>query len=178
MTRSPYLLLFGLCYSFLLCGSSFGQSYAKPFEGFRHGSSGGPIEINSDELEVLDGSQRFDYRGNVRVTQGESTITSDLLTVFYSETSGARQLSELHFEGDVLAVSGGVPPSRISAGSATYIVSTDSLILEDNVFVSQGDSHAAQGCKLTIDLGTNHAEMSACGGQVNTIIDPNQISDQ
>lgn len=157
---------------------ALGQSYGKAFEGFRRGSDGGPIKIESNELEVLDEQRRLIYRGGVKVSQGGSTVTSGILTVMYGTDDSSEQIEELHFSGDVLAVSGDDPPSRVSSDSATYLVLTDELILEGNVFVSQGDSHAAQGCKLTINLGTNRASLSACGGQVNTIIDPNKIDDQ
>ena len=180
---SPLLFLFLF---FVTLNSSYGQSYGKAFEGFRQGGDGGPIRIQSSELEVLDDQSRLVYRGDVKVRQGSSTVTSNSLTVRYGGggdddtaiATATQKIEELHFVGDVIAVSGDESPSRVSADSATYLVLTDELVLEGNVSVSQGDSHAAEGCKLTINLGTNRASLSACGGQVNTTIDPNRISDQ
>ena len=53
-----------------------------PFAGFG-GNSKEPIKIDSNKLEVFDKENRAIYSGDVVVVQGQTTVRSSTMTVFY-----------------------------------------------------------------------------------------------
>lgn len=68
-----------------LAGSAAAQQpkkAASPFSGFSP-DSGKPVDIKSDSLEVHQNEQKAIFTGGVVATQGESTLRSQTLTVFY-----------------------------------------------------------------------------------------------
>lgn len=55
---------------------------ASPFQGFSS-DSGKPVDVKSDSLEVHQDEQKAVFTGNVVAVQGESTLRTNELTVFY-----------------------------------------------------------------------------------------------
>ncbi|MBP0579795.1 organic solvent tolerance protein OstA [Labrys sp. LIt4] len=55
---------------------------ASPFQGFSS-DSGKPVDVKSDSLEVHQDEQKAVFTGNVVATQGDSTLRTNELTVFY-----------------------------------------------------------------------------------------------
>ena len=140
------------------------------FSGFG-GNSKKPINIEADELEVIDGEQRALFKGNVRVTQGESTIRTSQLEVIYlpkgqgsgsgGGSGGQGNISKLNLTGGVVATSG---PNTAQSERGTFDVRRDVVTLEGNVILTQGEN-VAKGCRLTANLKTNVATIRGCGGQ-------------
>ncbi len=66
----------------LLAGSAHAQTFSDAFAGF--GSNDGePIEIEASELRVEDNNNTATFVGDVLVTQGETSLKTQRLKVFY-----------------------------------------------------------------------------------------------
>lgn len=144
------------------------------FSGFSSNSKD-PIQIEADELEVIDSESRAIYRGNVKIRQGASVITTSQLDVKYSRAGAGGQgdIERLDLSGGVVATS---KTNTASANRGTYIVKTEDIILDGKVVVSQG-KNVATGCRLEANLRTNIANLKACKGtrkkgRVKTILTP------
>ena len=147
------------------------QVSGQAFEGFR-GNSKDPVQIEADQLEVLDGEARAVFKGNVKVRQGSSIITTSRLDVRYLKGSagGQNDIERLIMTGGLIATS---KDNTVTAEKGTYEVQTENIVLTGKVVVSQGDS-VATGCKLVANLKTNQARLEACkgGGRVKSIFTP------
>lgn len=147
------------------------QVSGQAFEGFR-GNSKDPVQIEADQLEVLDGEARAVFKGNVKVRQGSSLITTSRLDVRYLKGSagGQNDIERLIMTGGLIATS---KDNTVTAEKGTYEVQTENIVLTGKVVVSQGDS-VATGCKLVANLKTNQARLEACkgGGRVKSIFTP------
>ena len=151
--------------------AAYAQVSGQAFEGFR-GNSKDPVQIEADQLEVLDGEARAVFKGNVKVRQGSSIITTSRLDVKYLKGSagGQNDIERLIMTGGLIATS---KDNTVTAEKATYEVQTENIVLTGKVVVSQGDS-VATGCKLVANLKTNQARLEACkgGGRVKSIFTP------
>jgi len=123
-----------------------------------------PIEITSDLLEVEQEKQVAIFIGNVDAIQGDMTLNSDRLEVFYNveESEGEAQAEDdgqtesirsLRAEGNVVVTS----PSETAKGDwADYDVAERILTLHDNVILNQG-RNVLCGSKLDMNLNTGRS---------------------
>jgi len=123
-----------------------------------------PIEITSDLLEVEQEKQVAIFIGNVDAIQGDMTLNSDRLEVFYNveESEGEAQpeddgqtesIRSLRAEGNVVVTS----PSETAKGDwADYDVAERILTLHDNVVLNQG-RNVLCGSKLDMNLNTGRS---------------------
>ena len=155
----------------LVVNTAQAQVSGQAFEGFR-GNSNDPVQIEADQLEVLDGEARAIFKGNVKVRQGSSMITTSRLDVRYLKGSagGQNDIERLIMTGGLIATS---KDNTVTAEKGTYEVQTEDIVLTGKVVVSQGES-VATGCKLVANLKTNQARLEACkgGGRVKSIFTP------
>ena len=155
----------------VLATPAWAQINGAAFSGFS-GNSKKPINIEADELEVIDGEKRALFKGNVRVTQGESTIQTSQLEVIYSGdgSGGQGDISMLNLSGGVVAKSGA---NTASGDTGSFDVKREVVTLSGEVVLSQGPN-VAKGCKLVASLKQNTANLTRCKGQrVITSITPN-----
>lgn len=158
-------------FALLLSQGAFAQVSGQAFEGFR-GNSKDPVQIEADQLEVLDSQAQAVFKGNVKVRQGSSVITTSRLVVKYLKGSqgGQQDIERLDMTGGLIATS---KDNTVTAEKGTYDVQSENIILSGNVIVSQGES-VATGCKLIANLKTNRAKLEACkdGGRVKSVFTP------
>ena len=155
----------------LASSPALAQINGAAFSGFS-GDSKQPINIEADELEVIDGEKRAVFKGNVRVTQGKSTIQTSRLEVIYSGDGqgGQGDISMLNLSGGVVAKSDG---NTASGDAGSFDVKREIVTLSGEVVLSQGPN-VAKGCKLVASLKQNTANLTRCKGQrVITSIQPN-----
>jgi lipopolysaccharide export system protein LptA len=153
----------------LSIGAAQAQTFSDAFAGF--GSNDGePIEIEASELRVEDGNSTATFVGDVVVVQGETSLKTQRLKVFYAG-SGADASSE--------AVQQKI--SRLEAAGGVYIASKDQTAKGDaasfdmnrevmvmtgqEVVLSQGPN-VVVGNKLTVNLKTGQANLTAGQGTV------------
>ncbi|MEM9733518.1 MAG: LptA/OstA family protein [Pseudomonadota bacterium] len=168
MMKTALLILFMV----LMPASAIAQVSGAAFQGF-NANSKDPVQIEADELEVIDAEAKAIFTGNVKVRQGTSTITTSRLVVEYLKGSGGTQndIDRLIMSGGLVATS---KDNTVTADKGVYQVVTDRIELEGKVVISQGEN-VATGCKLSANLKTNQAVLSACpgsGGRVSTVFRP------
>lgn len=158
------------------------QDFGGAFEGMR--DSDQPVEIQADRLEVVDREGVAIFEGNVAVTQGSTTLKTKRLKVFYvGGATGAKgpagNVSRIEASGRVAVRSN---DQLASADNAVVDMQKQEALLFGNVTISQGEN-VVKGCKLTIDLATNHANFEPCkndaqSGRVIMMIKPSSEGSQ
>ncbi len=122
------------------------------------------LEITADTLEVDQATGATEFTDNVVVNQGDMRLTADSLRIDYRPGADGRQAIER------LIASGGVtmvtPSEAVEARTAVYSLSAESLELEGDVMLIQGNN-VLSGQRLSINLATGSGRMS---GRVRTII--------
>ncbi len=154
--------------------TSFAQAQVSggAFNGFKQNSKD-PIQIEADELEVIDAKSTAIYKGNVKIRQGASLITTSRLDVIYDKNGdgGQGDIKQLNLSGGLVATSKG---NTAQADKGVFYVKSEDIILEGRVVVSQG-KNIAKGCRLEANLKTNLAKIKACSkkkGRVTTVFTP------
>lgn len=119
-----------------------------------------PIEIIADKLVVQQETQVATFTGNVVAVQGEMTLKSDLLRVFYAQQEGATgavaptddsSIRRVEAEGNV-ALSN--PKDTATGDRGVYDVPAQKVTLTGNVVLTSGDN-VVKGASLDMDLATN-----------------------
>jgi lipopolysaccharide export system protein LptA len=136
-----------------------------------------PIRIESQTLEVRDKEKTATFIDNVKLTQGDTTLESRRLIVFYddgqeaaaagptrrvSNAGGGQQIRRLEATGGVVVTQ----RDQIAVGDrGTYDMASNSITLIGNVVVTQG-KNVIRGDRLAVDLETGVSRMeSQSGGQ-------------
>lgn len=141
-----------------------------------------PIRINSNTLEVRDKEKIAVFAGNVIVTQGDTTLRSPQLFVYY--------------DGDVGAVQSGTPSEnskirKLEATGGVVVTTKDQTATGDNgvfemktntvtmtgkpVVLTQGPN-VIRGQKLVVDLTTGVSKFE--GGRVESLIVPGSMKQE
>lgn len=122
-----------------------------------------PVEVESDSLQVDQGTGEAIFTGNVKVVQGDMTITSDRARVEY--TPGGNEVNKVFFFGDVLFVS---PTDAAEGEEAVYTLATGEVVMTGNVLLTQGTTTIA-GPRLVYNLDAGTGVME---GRVQTVFVP------
>lgn len=177
--------------SLLLTSAAAAQSVTSAFEGFS-GRSNEPVNVEADNLEVREKDQAAIFSGNVQVVQGDSTLRSKQLTIFYygdqnKPAAGAAGGQEQQARPTQGATSGpaGTPSApqgrdirRLEAEGNVVVTSKDqkatgqrgvfdmpsnTVTLTGGVVVSQGEN-VIRGDRLHVDLTTQRSRIESAGG--------------
>ena len=149
-----------------------------------------PVKIESATLEVRDKNRQAVFAGNVKLTQGDTTIQCKSLVVFYDDYSapappqpaakgaqpapapaaqksaagfggGSQQIRRVEAKGDVLVTQ----KDQTAAGeNGVFDIKTNSITLSGNVVVTQGES-VLRGERMVVDLtsGVTRVESKSTG---------------
>lgn len=120
-----------------------------------------PIEIIADKLVVQQDQQIATFTGNVVAVQGDMTLKSDLLRVFYEQQEGQQAASataaddtsirRIEAEGNVNISN---PKETAKGDSGVYDLPSQKMTLTGNVVLTSGDN-VVKGSSLDMDLATN-----------------------
>jgi lipopolysaccharide export system protein LptA len=154
----------------LVFGAAFGASAQSTVQGVPNAMQGfsqnrdQPIQIESNSLEMRDKKKEATFSGNVKVVQGDTTMTSKTLVVFYesSQAPGAAPAAGSSKSG---AVAKNVPPIQSSTPGPGGASSIKRLEAHGNVVVTQKDQ-VVTGETAVFDTKTNLITM--LGGVVLT----------
>ncbi len=107
-----------------------------------------PLAISSDEMEVFqnDGSRRFVFLRNVRVTRDDVTLESDRLVAFYP--AGASQPHRLVATGSVVVTQ---RERRATCDEAIYHRSPERVVCRGSAELRDG-CNRVRGSEIEIDL--------------------------
>ncbi len=156
-----------------------GKKSGAPFAGFGSNSKE-PIKIDSNKLEVFDKENRAVYSGDVVLVQGQTTLRSTTMTVFYisnktggsgggSPAAGQNSIRKIDFAGPVSILSG----TQSATGKfMTYDAQAETVTLTGNVVIADCDN-VQRGERAVYDIKTGKATVDAGGkGRVQGIFTP------
>ena len=133
-----------------------------------------PIQIESDNLEIREQEKKALFDGNVKVAQGQMTLQSNHMTVYYK--SGTKSIAAGGADIDRIEVTGNVKLSsatqKATADKGSFDMISEVLVLNgDPVVLSEG-GNVFTGCKLTVQMKSGLANLGSCGNRVKILIDP------
>lgn len=133
-------------------------------QGLPGGNSSEPVDIVADSLVVEQEKQIATFTGNVEAIQGEMTLTSDLLRVFYADTGGeaaeaaaaaspaeTTSIRRIEAEGKVKIFN---PTDTAEGDRGVYDVPAQTMQLTGNVVLTRA-GNVIKGETLDMDLKTN-----------------------
>ncbi|MET0364365.1 MAG: LptA/OstA family protein [Sphingobium sp.] len=123
--------------------------------------SNAPVDFTADRIEVQDRSDRVVVSGNVQVTQGDMRLTSNRLTVAYTQGGGV-EINRMDAVGNVVVTRS----NEVAKGNvAIYDLDKRLITMLGNVQLTQGTSRLTGG-RLLIDLKTGRSSVDgrASGG--------------
>lgn len=131
------------------------------------------VDIEADRMEVFDDQKKAVFTGNVRGKRGSVTLSSDELTVNYTESADAggdkkTEVTQLDAKGNVKIVTS---KQTVTGAWAKMDVKANKVTVGGNVRVVQGNS-VITGEQLFVDLNRNVSEMT--GGRVKGSFVPAQ----
>lgn len=122
-----------------------------------------PVEVAADRLAVDQGTGQATFSGNVKVTQGEMTITAGEARVEY--TADGKGIDRVLLSGGVVFAS---PTDAAESEEAVYTIASGEIVLTGNVLLTQGGTTISGG-KLVYNLD---AGTGAMDGRVQTVFTP------
>jgi lipopolysaccharide export system protein LptC len=130
-----------------------------------------PVQITSNTLEVRDKEKKAIFAGNVLLAQGEATMKSKTLDVYYDqdgESAGPsdQQVRRLEAKGGVVVAQ---KDQTATGDTAVFDMRTNTVTLLGDVVSTQGQQ-VIKGERLTIDLTSG---VSRVGGRVGGLFLPN-----
>lgn len=154
----------------LLASAAQAQTFSDAFAGFGS-NDGAPIDIEASELRVEDGNSTATFVGNVVVTQGETSLKTERLKVFYMG-SGAKQTGDSAVQQRIsrLEAAGGVfissKDQTARGDAASFDMNREVMVMTGREVVLSQGPNVVVGNKLTVNLKTGQANLSAGSGNV------------
>jgi lipopolysaccharide export system protein LptA len=144
-----------------------------------------PVKITSNSLEVRDKIHQATFLGDVKLVQGDTTITCKALLVFYEDASVAKkgaapdvqaqkgsnqQIKRAECKGDVLIVQ---KDQTASGENGVFDIKSNTVTLTGNVVVTQGQK-VMRGDRMVANLGTGvtTVDSSKSKGRVEVMLPP------
>ena len=155
------------------------QTFSNSFAGFGSNSKD-PIEIEARELEVRDKNQIAEFKGDVVVRQGEATLKTERLKVYYAGSASGEavqsRISRLEASGTVYISS---QDQTATGDAAVFDMEKERLVLTGKKVVLSQGANIVVGSKLTVNLKTGKVDLEApAKGRVKVLITPNSFKNQ
>ena len=146
-----------------------------------------PVQIDAAQLEVRDKEKIATFSGNVRVVQGDTTMRSKTLAVFYDgdgSTANALTSAQPGPGGQQrikrLEVKGGVKVCQndqiVTGDSGVFDMKANTVTLLGNVVMTK-EQNVLKGDKLVVDLTTGEAKIEG-KSRVQALLFPSSIQDE
>jgi lipopolysaccharide export system protein LptA len=148
-----------------------------------------PIQIEAATLEMRDKKKEATFSGNVKVVQGDTTMTSKILVVFYESTSGssatpaantkaaaksapmqsatpgpdgASSIKRLEAKGSVVVTQ---KDQVVTGETAVFDTKTNLITMLGGVVLTQG-KNVLRGDRLMVDMTTGVSRVESDSGRV------------
>jgi len=147
-----------------------------------------PIQIEAASLEVRDKKKEATFTGDVKVVQGDTTMTSRVLVVFYDQDpapgatpaakakasagapmtaaapgpGGGSSIRRLEAKGNVVVTQ---KDQVVTGDSAVFETKTNLVTMLGNVVLTQG-KNVLRGDKLAVDMTTGVSRVESGSGRV------------
>jgi len=166
MTIGRALAILAALLAAALCGAAslHAQQASGPpnaLQGFSQ-NHGKPINIHSATLEVRDKDKVATFAGDVHLVQGDTTLRSKTLVVFYEDDpskpaaaggqggQGSQQIRRVEAKGGVIVVQ---KDQTATGDNGVFDMHANTVTLLGNVVISQGQN-VVKGDRLTVDMTT------------------------
>ena len=152
-----------------------------------------PIQIDAARLEVHDKDKIAtffgDAKADVKVIQGDVTMRSKVLVVFYDQEDakpaagksakaaapgpgGSSQIKRLEAKGSVIVTQ---KDQTVIGENGIFDMKSNTVTMSGNVVLTQNDN-VLRGNKLVVDMATGVSRVETPGGRVNALIKNNNSS--
>jgi len=141
-----------------------------------------PVQITSKTLEVRDKEKRATFIGNVIVVQGDVTMKSKTLDVFYDQDAdavsnaapsampGQQQIRRLEAKGGVVVTQ---KDQTATGETGVFDMPANTVTLIGSVVITQGQQ-VIRGERLTVNLTTSESRVDGGSKGVQGLFFPNQ----
>ncbi|MBA4791130.1 MAG: organic solvent tolerance protein OstA [Rhizobiales bacterium] len=167
----------------LLAGPAFAQQAGGPgnvpnaLQGFA-ANRDQPVRINSNTLEVRDKDKVAVFAGNVVVVQGDTTMRSPELVVFYegnaapmdNQPQSTSSIKRLEAKGGVVVQT---KDQTATGDTGIFEMKTNTVTMTGKPVVLTQGPNVVRGQKLTVDLVTGVSRIE--GGRVESLIVPGSV---
>ena len=167
-----------------LVGVGAGAAFAQTTTGVPNALQGfsqnrdKPVQIDAATLEVRDKDKTATFSGNVRAVQGDTTLRSNTLLVFYdqggegtkvSQAGSKQQIRRLEAKGNVVVTQ---KEQTATGETAIYDLPSNTVTLQGNVVLTQC-ANVMRGDRLIVNLGTGVSRVETKGSAgVRALIQP------
>lgn len=140
-----------------------------------------PVRINANTLEVRDKDKIAVFSGNVVVVQGDTTMNTKDLFVYYDGSVGAPQEGAPMKQGQIrkLEAKGGVvvktKEQTATGDSGVFVMADNTVTLVGKPVVLTQGPNVIRGQKLVVDLVTGVSKFE--GGRVESLIVPGSVKE-
>jgi len=190
------MALGGCCGAFVLTAIAAGEAAAQSavtgvpnaMQGFSQNRDQ-PIQIEAASLEMRDKKKEATFSGNVKVVQGDTTMTSKTLVVFYESSSaaaappaanskaaaksapiqsatpgpgGASSIKRLEARGNVVVTQ---KDQVVTGETAVFDTKTNLVTMIGGVILTQG-KNVLRGDRLMVDMTTGVSRVESDSGRV------------
>jgi lipopolysaccharide export system protein LptA len=152
-----------------------------------------PIQIDAARLEVHDKDKIAtffgDAKADVKVVQGDVTMRSQVLIVFYDQDNpnpgagksakaaapgpgGSSQIKRLVAKGKVIVTQ---KDQTVTGDNGVFDMKSNTVTMSGGVVMTQNDN-VLRGDKLVVDMSTGVSRVETPGGRVNALIKNNNSS--
>src|ERR1700685_2819789 len=150
-----------------------------------------PIQIEAASLEMRDKKKEATFAGNVKVVQGDTTMTSKTLVVFYESSSagpppanaktaaksapmqsatpgpgGASSIKRLEARGNVVVTQ---KDQVVTGDTAIFDTKTNLITMLGGVVLTQG-KNVLRGDRLLVDMMTGVSRVESDSGRVQGLV--------
>jgi lipopolysaccharide export system protein LptA len=135
-----------------------------------------PVRIESNSLEVRDKIRQATFIGDVKLTQGETTLKCKALVVFYEDTppaaakkgapaapqaqKGSQQIKRAEAKGDVFVTQ---KDQTATGENGVFDLKSNTVTMTGNVVVTQGTA-VMRGERMVVDLTTGVTRVESTKG--------------
>jgi lipopolysaccharide export system protein LptA len=145
-----------------------------------------PIQIEAASLEMRDKKKEATFAGNVKVVQGDTTMTSNLLVVFYDQSTapaspaapkapktgpiqsatpgpgGSSSIRRLEARGSVVVTQ---KDQIVTGETAIFDTKANQVTMQGGVVLTQGQN-VLRGDRLVVDMTTGVSRVESDTGRV------------
>ena len=149
---------------------------------FMKGKADEPLEITANKMEAFHEKNLVVFSGNARVIQGNTTLKSDRIYLYYKREPGKKQKTEMlaaeggteldkvEAKGNVLLIQG----DRTASGDeALYLRESNRIILNGNATLREG-KNVIRGDRVIVFLNEDRGVVESDHQQVKAIIYPGE----
>ena len=130
-------------------------------------TTGGPIQIEADSVDIRPQDRVVFLSGNAVVIQNGNALRSNTLRVTYRGEPGAdgSQIDKVFADTEVFYIT---PNERVRGDNGVFDATNNTITIRGRVVVTQGRS-VVQGSELVVNTVTRQSRMRSVDGRVRAV---------